>query len=556
MNKALRLYFIAALPLIFASSSSGADSSSPIDPSRLSAIAKILASDKFQGRAPGTPGEATTVSYLIDQFRALGLKPAGEKGGWTQAVPLIHSVPGTPTRLEVRFNGVALPLQVGRDINPQTERAVTRVTISDAPMVFVGYGVAAPERAWNDFKDVDLHGKVAVFLVNDPDFEAAPDEPVAGKFGGRAMTYYGRWTYKFEEAARRGAIAAFVVHETAAAGYGWNVASNSVGGTYGRVRGASETQPVLLQAWISREATVDLFTKSGLNFEALKREARKSSFHPVELAGAHFSIDMPVTTERVNSQNVLAQLQGTTHADETLFFAAHWDAYGVGAPDSEGRTIRPGANDDGLGIAGVLELARAFAKAPRTERTLVFAAWTAEERGLLGSETFATHPLFPPAKTVADMTIDILQTAGPAHDVVLIGAGQTDLENDLARAAAAQGRTITPDAKPERGLFYRADHFSFAKRGVPTLLLMGIGGGADLLKGGRAAGDAWVLDYTEHCYHQTCDSWTADWDLRGAAQDIDLFYQIGLRLGNSRRWPQWNASSEFKAVRDSSASQR
>jgi len=220
MNKALRVGFIAALPLIFASSWSGADSSSPIDPSRLSAIAKILASDKFQGRAPGTPGEATTVSYLIDQFRALGLKPAGEKGGWTQAVPLIHSVPGTPTRLEVRFNGAALPLQVGRDINPQTERAVTRVSISDAPMVFVGYGVAAPERDWNDFKDVDLHGKVAVFLVNDPDFEAAPDEPVAGKFGGRAMTYYGRWTYKFEEAARRGAIAAFVVHETAAAGYG------------------------------------------------------------------------------------------------------------------------------------------------------------------------------------------------------------------------------------------------------------------------------------------------------------------------------------------------
>ena len=526
MNKALRVGFIAALPLIFASSWSGADSSSPIDPSRLSAIAKILASDKFQGRAPGTPGEATTVSYLIDQFRALGLKPAGEKGGWTQAVPLIHSVPGTPTRLEVRFNGAAQPLQVGRDINPQTERAVTRVSISDAPMVFVGYGVAAP------------------------------DEPVAGKFGGRAMTYYGRWTYKFEEAARRGAIAAFVVHETAAAGYGWNVASNSVGGTYGRVRGASETQPVLLQAWISREATVDLFMKSGLNFEALKREARKSSFHPVELGGAHFSIDMPVTTERVNSQNVLAQLPGTTHADETLFFAAHWDAYGVGTADSEGRTIRPGANDDGLGIAGVLELARAFAKAPRTERTLVFAAWTAEERGLLGSETFATHPLFPPAKTVADMTIDILQTAGPAHDVILIGAGQTDLEKDLARAAAAQGRTITPDAKPERGLFYRADHFSFAKRGVPTLLLMGIGGGADLLKGGRAAGDTWVRDYTEHCYHQTCDSWTADWDLRGAAQDIDLFYQIGLRLGNSRRWPQWNASSEFKAVRDSSASQR
>jgi Zn-dependent M28 family amino/carboxypeptidase len=201
-------------------------------------------------------------------------------------------------------------------------------------------------------------------------------------------------------------------------------------------------------------------------------------------------------------------------------------------------------------------LARAFARTPRTERTLVFAAWTAEERGLLGSETFGVHPLFSPAKMVADMTIDILQTAGPAHDVVLIGAGQNDLDKDLARAAAAQGRTVTPDAKPERGLFYRADHFSLAKRGVPTLLLMGIGGGADLVSGGRAAGDAWVSDYTAHCYHQTCDAWSAAWDLRGAAEDVDLFYRIGLELANSRRWPEWSAASEFKAVRDASAPAR
>ncbi|HEY6620425.1 MAG TPA: M20/M25/M40 family metallo-hydrolase [Steroidobacteraceae bacterium] len=559
MNKVFQpaVGIMTAMALFLTGFSSHAeDPSSPIDPARLSATVKTLASDEFQGRAPGTPGEALTIAYLIDQFRLLGLEPAGDKGSWTQAVPLVHSVPGTPTCLEVRFNGAALPLRVGRDINPQTARAVTRVTISAAPMIFVGYGVSAPERDWDDFKGADLHGKIAVFLVNDPDFEAAPDEPVAGKFGGRAMTYYGRWTYKFEEAARRGALGALVVHEAAAAGYGWNVASNATGGTYDIVRRASDTQPVLLQAWISREATVELFTKSGLDFEALKREARKSSFHPVELRGARFSIDMSVKTERINSHNVLAKLAGTRRPDETLFFAAHWDAYGVGAPDAQGRTIRPGANDDGMGVAGVLELARAFAKSPRTERTLVFAAWTAEERGLLGSETFATHPLFAPAKIVADMTIDVLQTAGPAHDVILIGAGQTDLEKDLARAAAAQGRTITPDAKPERGLFYRADHFPFAKRGVPTLLLMGIGGGADLLAGGRAAGDAWVSDYTEHCYHQTCDAWSPDWDLRGAAQDIDLFYRMGLELGNSRRWPQWNASSEFKAVRDSTASQR
>jgi Zn-dependent M28 family amino/carboxypeptidase len=381
------------------------DSLSPIDPARMSATVKTLASDAFQGRAPGTPGETITMTYLVDQFRTLGLRPGGENGGWLQKVPLVHNIAGAPTRLELRVGESTLPLLVGHDINPQTARAVSRVTITNAPIVFVGYGVTAPERNWDDFKGVDLHGKVALFLVNDPDFEAGPDEPVAGKFGGRAMTYYGRWTYKFEEAARRGAIAAFVVHETAAAGYGWNVASNAVGGTYDIVRAAGQLQPVLLQAWISREAAVQLLAKTELDFEALKRQARNENFKPVELGGARFSIDMPVKTERVESHNVLAKLPGTNHADESILFAAHWDALGIGAPDSEGRTIRPGANDDGLGIAGILELARAFVRGPRTERTLVFAAWTAEERGLLGSETFGVHPLFSPAKMVADMTI-------------------------------------------------------------------------------------------------------------------------------------------------------
>jgi Zn-dependent M28 family amino/carboxypeptidase len=533
-----------------------AASPSPISPARMSATVKTLASDPFEGRAPGTSGEAKTVVYLIHRFRALGLQPAGENGGWTQQVPLVHNTAGNPSRLEVSVSGSIVPLVAGRDINPQTVRPLSHVTIADAPMVYVGYGVAAPERDWDDFKGFDLHGKVAVFLVNDPDFEATPGEPVAGKFGGRAMTYYGRWTYKFEEAARRGAIAALVIHESAGAGYGWNVASNTVGGSYDIVRSADQAQPLLMQAWIAREAAVTLFTKAGLDFEALKRKARDPNFRPVELGDARFSIEMPVKTERVQSRNVLAKLPGTTHPDESILFAAHWDAYGIGAPDAEGRTIRPGANDDGLGIAGVLELARAFARAPRTARTLVFAAWTAEERGLLGSETFGVHPLFAPEKTVADLTLDILQTAGPSRDVVLVGAGQNDLEGDLARAADAEGRTVTPDAKPERGLFYRADHFSLAKRGVPTLLLMAIGGGEDLVTGGRAAGDAWVADYTAHCYHEPCDAWSPTWDLRGAAQDVDLFYRIGSDLGNSRRWPGWRPSSEFKAIRDRSDSAR
>lgn len=531
---------------------SGAPPSS-IDPARMSATVKVLASDEFQGRAPGSPGEAKTVDYLVAQFRALGLQPGGERGGWLEQVPLVHNVANKPTRLEVRVGKSIVPLVAGRDVSPETIRPISQVTIVAAPMVFVGYGVSAPERNWDDFKGVDLHGKVAIFLVNDPDFEAKPGEPVAGRFGGRAMTYYGRWTYKFEEAARRGALAAFVVHETAAAGYGWNVVSHSAGGSYDIIRPAGQTQPVLLQAWISREATVGLFAKAGLDFEALKRRARDPSFRPVQLRDARFSIDMAVRTERVESRNVLAKLPGTTHPDETILFAAHWDAFGVGEPDSQGRTIRPGANDDALGIAGVLELARVFAQSPRTQRTLIFAAWTAEERGLLGSESFGVHPLYPPEKMVADMTLDILQTAGPSRDVVLIGAGQNELEEDLARAAAAQGRTVTPDAKPERGLFYRADHFSLAKRGVPTLLLMGIGGGVDLIRGGRSAGDAWVSDYTAHCYHQTCDTWSQNWDLRGAAQDVDLFYRVGMELADSRRWPEWHATSEFKRIRDASA---
>ncbi len=552
MNAFHALVFTAVL----ASGAVAADSPSPISPARMSATVKTLSSDAFEGRAPGTPGEEKTVAYLIDRFRSLGLKPAGDNGDWVQSVPLIHNVADKPTRLEIQVGGSVMPLIPGRDINPQTARSVAHVSIADAPMVFVGYGVTAPERGWDDFKGADLHGKVAIFLVNDPDFEAAPDEPVAGKFGGRAMTYYGRWTYKFEEAARRGAIAAFVVHETAAAGYGWNIVAGNAGGIYDVVRTADQTAPPLVQAWIARDTAVTLFAKAGLDFDALKRSARDAGFRPVELKDTRFSIDMSVKTERVQSRNVLAKLPGKTHPDETIMLAAHWDTFGIGEPDAQGRKIRPGANDDALGVAGVLELARAFSHAPRTDRTLVFAAWTAEESGLLGSETFGQHPLFPLSKTVADLTIDILQTAGPARDVVLIGAGQNALEDELARAAAAQGRTVTPDAKPERGLFYRADHFSLAKRGVPTLLLMGIGGGADLITGGRAAGDAWVTDYTQHCYHQTCDAWSSTWDLRGAAADVDLFYRVALGLANSRQWPEWRATSEFKALRDTSSSER
>ena len=399
----------------------------------------VMASDDFQGRAPGTEGEQRTIDYLIQRFRALGLAPGGPDGQWTQAVPMIHDVADAPKTLELSVGGAALPIAAGRDIAPATTRATDRVAIDKAPLVFVGYGVFAPERGWDDFKGVDLHGKVAVFLVNDPDFEAQPGDGAYGKFGGKAMTYYGRWTYKFEEAARRGALGALIVHEDGPAGYGWNVAGNSVGGTYALPVAAGAPAPVALQGWISHDFATALFARAGLDLATLKKQARSTDFRPVSLGDARFSIDMPVQSSRIESHNVLARIPGTTHPDETILFGAHWDAYGVGAPDSHGRTIRPGANDDGLGVAGLLALARAFKAGPAPQRSLVFGFWTAEERGLLGSEYYARNPVYPLAKTVGDLTIDILQTAGLARDVVLIGAGQDSLEKDLATAADDAG---------------------------------------------------------------------------------------------------------------------
>jgi Zn-dependent M28 family amino/carboxypeptidase len=531
--------------------------SGPIDPAQMSATVKVLASDAFEGRAPGTQGETRTVKYLIERFHGLGLEPGGDHAGWTQAVPLVHTQVGLATTLEVTGLGAPIPLRQGEDIYLNTPRPVDRLTVKDAPLVFVGYGAFAPERDWDDFKGVDLHGKIAVFLVNDPDFEALPTDPVFGKFGGKAMTYYGRWMYKYDEAARRGALGVLVVHETAGAGYPWSTVIAPQGESYDVVRAANDLQPTLLQGWMAKPAAEALFRRAGLDFDALKVAARRYDFHPVSLGAARLDADLPVTHSVVESRNVIAKIEGSTWPDQTVIYGAHWDAFGVGKPDAAGQTVRHGANDDGLGVAGVLEIARAFKANPKPpERTVVFAIWTAEERGLFGSETYALHPLYPLAKTAANFTIDVMQTAGPSRTVVLVGAGQDSLEGDLAREAQAQGRTVTADTHPERGLFYRADHFSLAKRGVPTLLLMALGGGPDLIDGGQAAGDKWVSDYTANCYHKPCDAWSASWDLRGAAQDVDLIYQAGLKLANSELWPTWNAGSEFKAIRDRSSSQR
>lgn len=534
----------------------GAAPAQQVNTQRMSEITRVLASDDFEGRAPGTSGEDKTIPYLIEQFKAAGLEPAGENGSWVQTVPMIHTQLKAPVNVSVTQGGKTVPLDFPDDVYLGTVRPVERVRIESAPMVFVGYGVTAPERGWDDFKGIDLHGKVAVMLVNDPDFEAVPGEPVAGKFGGKTMTYYGRWTYKYEEAARRGAIAALVVHETDAAGYPWTVVKSPAGESYAIALPPDAPQPVLLEGWIQQGAAAALLKRAGYDYEMVKREARTSAFRPIDLK-ANFSADIPVTLAHITSHNVIGKLTGTTYPDETVSYGGHWDAYGIGPPDAQGRTIRPGAADDALGLAAMLEDARLFASGPRPQRTLVFAAWTGEERGLLGSEYFAEHPLLPLEKTVANLTFDTLQWNGAVRDAVLVGRGQSsDMERLFTSAARAQGRYVTPENHPERGLFYRADHFSFAKKGVPVLLDMALAGAYDMADGGRPSGERWLDSFTATCYHQTCDSWSASWSLKGAAQEAELFYAIGERLANDREWPQWNPTSEFAKVRAQSAAAR
>ncbi|HET7201802.1 MAG TPA: M20/M25/M40 family metallo-hydrolase [Steroidobacteraceae bacterium] len=529
---------------------------SPISVDRLATVTRTLASDEFEGRAPGTPGEGRTVAYLVERFKAAGLEPAAPDGSYTQVVPLVRTQVPADASMSVTVGGERMPLVQQRDMAALALRPVDRVTIQDAPLVFVGYGVSAPERDWDDYKGTDLRGKVAVYLINDPDFEATQGDDAYGRFGGRAATYYARWTYKYEEAARRGAIAALIVHETEPAAYGWKTAVAPNGEGYDIVRPDPAREKLLLQSWIHRDAAVTLFRRAGLDFEALRKTARGRAFRPTDLRGATFAADFPLAHSRIESRNVIGKITGAKRPDESVMIGGHWDAYGAGDPDANGRRYRAGALDDAIGIAGALEIARAFAQGPPPERTLVFAAWTAEERGLLGSEYYAANPGLPLETTVANFTMDVLQPNGLARDVVLVGAGQNELEPLLALKAAGQGRVVTPDAKPERGLAFRADHFPFARRGVPALLFMGIGGGHDLIEGGRAAGDAWVAEFTDQCYHQACDRWNDAWDLRGAAQDVTLVYEMARELANSRAWPTWNAGSEFKAARDASSVQR
>ena len=527
----------------------------PLDPARISTVTKELSDDSFEGRGPATPAEDRTIAYIVAHMTAAGLKPAGEHGGWTQDVPLARFEVTGPVKLAVTPAGASGPraLTQTQEIVVQALRPVDRVAIENAPMVFVGYGVHAPEQGWDDFKGVDLKGKIAVCLINDPDFEAAKDAPVQGKFGGKAMTYYGRWTYKYEEAARQGALGLIIVHETAGASYGWNTVKNSNGNAqFDIVRDDPAKAHPLLQGWMQRDLAIDLFKAAGLDFEREKARAMTATFAPIPL-DAKFTADFAVDHKVITSHNVLGKVAGTARPKETVIFSAHWDHLGVGAPDATGDRIYNGAIDNADGVASVLEIARVWAKAGAAKRTAVFMTVTAEEKGLLGSEYYASHPLYPLATTVADINIDALSGSGPARDVSVSGDSKGELQDMLAAMAVKQGRRFTPDAEPQAGHFYRSDHFGFSKRGVPALSLES---GHDLYVGGVAVGKAKAEAYVKARYHQPADQWDADIDFTGMALDAGLAYRLGRELAQGGAWPGWKAGSEFKNARDASAAAR
>lgn len=524
------------------------------DGARISADVKELASDAYEGRSPATAGEEKTIAFLSKQFAAAGLQPGGDlKDGkrlWTQAVPLRKGdIVGAPS-LALSSQGKPQTLTQGKEIAVRAAmNGASEVDIQNAPLVFLGYGVNAPERNWNDFKDVDLKGKIAVVLINDPDFETGE-----GSFDGKGMTYYGRWTYKYEEGARQGALGVLIVHETAPASYGWaTVAGSNTNTMFDVVRDNPAEAHPLLEGWIQRDLAVDLFKRAGQDFEALKKKAQRPDFKPVELKGETLSAKYAVKTEVITSHNVAARLEGSKHPDETVVYSAHWDHIGVGKPDANGDTIFNGALDNASGTASLVELARGFAKGPRPERSVLFLAVTAEEKGLLGSEYYATHPLYPLAKTVAVINMDGMAPFGPSRDFGIYGSAKLELLDQLKDVAKGWDIRYTPDPKPEAGLFFRSDHFPFAKRGVPAV---SYSAGQDWVDGGIEAGKKASDDYTAKRYHQQGDEWQPDWKFAGAARDLEVLYTLGNQLANSRAWPNWSDDSQFRATRDASATDR
>jgi Zn-dependent M28 family amino/carboxypeptidase len=539
---------LAAVPAVAATTSSG------ISAQRLSDTDKYISSDAFEGRGPATRAETKTINYIADQMKEIGLQPAGDTAngqrGWFQNVPLLKSdIVGNPQFTLNLGNGQSMQLTQGEQIALKAPlNGQSAINLANTPLLFVGYGVQAPERGWDDFKGQDVRGKLLVVLINDPDFEGGE-----GDFGGKAMTYYGRWTYKYEQAAKLGAAGVLIVHETDPASYGWNTVKNSNTNTqFDIVRkdpGASHTG---FESWIQRPLAEQIFAASGLNFDQAKASARTKAFQPIPLK-AILSANVQAQVATITSHNVVGYLPGKKYPDETVIYSAHWDHLGIGKPDDRGDTIYNGALDNATGISQLLEQARAFAREPRTDRSVVFLAVTAEEKGLLGSEYYAQNPLFPAAKTVGVINTDGGQIWGRARNFTISGSAKLDLLDMLIAEGKKQGRYYSPDPHPEAGHFYRSDHFSFAKVGVPAI---SFGDGNDLVNGGIARGEALGKEYTTKHYHQPSDEWSTAWDFSGMADDVQLVHNLGRDLANSRAWPNWGTDSEFRAIRDQSASER
>ena len=518
--------------------------SGDISEETMKAVTERLSSDEFEGRAPGTPGEEKTVAYLIEQFKKAGLEP-GNNGSWVQEVPLVEITGRDFAPLTIKGrDGEPMEFTYGDDWVGVSYREEAQTSLADSELVFVGYGIDAPEKEWNDYEGVDMTGKTAVILVNDPDFGATSLE---GPFGGKAMTYYGRWTYKYEEAARQGAAGAIIIHDTEPASYGWNVVESSWSGPQAYAqRGANAPALTQVNGWVQNEVAKEIFQAAGEDFDKLTRAAKKKGFRPVPL-GLTASTSFANDFRKFQSQNVIGMLKGTERPDEYVMHTAHWDHLGRCKPAEDGDDICNGAVDNATGTAALVALAQAQARAGPTARSLVFLAVTAEESGLLGADYYAANPVFPLSQTVGGINMDAFLIAGPSKDVTVVGPGKSELDQFLEAALKADGRVSTPNPNPEAGYYYRSDHFAFAKRGVPMLY---VDGGEDLVDGGTKAGSTIALDYRENRYHGPKDEYDPNWDWSGVMADLQLFYRLGRMLGMSTSWPNWNEGDEFRGTRD------
>lgn len=527
-----------------------------IDAAELLGHIKVLGSDKFEGRAPGSKGEEESVNYITAQFKQLGLKPGNPNGTYTQEVPLA-GILATPTAT-FTVGDKKMELRSPNEFVAFTQRITPEVEVRDSDMIFVGYGIVAPEYGWDDFKGVDVKGKTLVFLINDPPLPD-PHDPTKlddRMFKGKAMTYYGRWTYKYEIAEEKGAAAAVIVHETIPAAYPWSVVENSNAKQNCVIDAPDKNMDTIgIRSWITLETARQLFSAAGKNYDELKKAALRKDFRPVSLgAKANFALQNKIT--HFKSHNVIGKLEGSDRQrkDEYVIYSAHWDHLGRD-PHLQGDQIYNGALDNASGIASILELAQAFTRLPQAPpRSLLFLATTAEEAGLLGAKYYAENPLYPLDHTLADINIDGINAWGKTRDIEDIAAGNSTLDDLLARAALQAGRVAKPNSEPEKGSFFRADNFEFAKVGVPALYIGSkpkdyIGQPADY---GQKKSD----DYTLHHYHQVSDEVNPAWDFSGAVEDVRLLFEVGYQVANDEKYPTWLPGSEFKSKRDAMMSQK